>query len=135
MTPEQEEPCCGDATGDDEVPCCADAADTSCCAPAGDKGKVSLAGGAGVAEIQKKFKQFMGAASAPGALDVATKQAVNIALSVLARCGPCVKAHVKKAKAMGFTDDEIEEAAWLAIAFGGGPVMMFYNAIKAELAR
>ena len=46
---------------------------------------------AGVAEIQKKFKQFMGAAAAPGALDVATKQAINIALSVLARCGPCVK--------------------------------------------
>ena len=41
-----------------------------------------------------------------------------------------MKAHVKKAKAMGFTDAEIDEAAWMAIAFGGSPVMMFYNGVR-----
>jgi alkylhydroperoxidase/carboxymuconolactone decarboxylase family protein YurZ len=43
-----------------------------------------------------------------------------------------VRAHVKKARNMGFSDAEIEEAAWMAIAFGGGPVMMFWNEIKRE---
>ena len=50
-----------------------------------------------------------------------------IALSVLARCGPCVKHHVRKAKEEGFSPEEIDEAAWMAIAFGGSPTMMFYN--------
>jgi alkylhydroperoxidase/carboxymuconolactone decarboxylase family protein YurZ len=52
----------------------------------------------------------------------------------MARCGPCVKAHVAKAKGMGFSDAEIDEAAWMAIAFGGSPVMMFYNNARAEAA-
>ena len=69
----------------------------------------------------------MGKAGKPGALDAATKQALNIALSVLAKCEPCLKTHVRKARDMGFTQDEIDEAAWMAIAFGGSPVMMFYQ--------
>ncbi len=28
---------------------------------------------------------------------------------------------------MGFSQPEIDEAAWMGIAFGGSPVMMFYT--------
>jgi hypothetical protein len=35
---------------------------------------------------------------------------------------------------MGFTDAEIDEAAWMAIGFGGSPTMMFYNEVKKTLA-
>ena len=66
----------------------------------------------------------------PGALGARTKRAMAIALSVLARCGPCVKHHVRKAKEEGFSPEEIDEAAWMAIAFGGSPTMMFYNETK-----
>ena len=69
-------------------------------------------------------------AGAPGALDVATKQAIAIALSVLAKCEPCARHHIKKARSMGFSEDEIDEAAWMAISFGGSPIMMFYNGVK-----
>jgi AhpD family alkylhydroperoxidase len=55
---------------------------------------------------------------------------VAIALSVLARCEPCVKSHVKKAREEGFSQAEIDEAAWMAISFGGSPTMMFYNETK-----
>jgi len=81
-------------------------------------------------DIQEKFHAFIAAANAPGALDARTKRAAAIALSVLARCGPCVKYHVRKAKDEGFSAEEIDEAAWLAIAFGGSPTMMFYNETK-----
>jgi len=102
-----------------------------CCCP--DHGaEAAPATGASVA--QQKFKEFMAAASAPGALDAHTKEAIALALAVMARCGPCVKAHVAKAKGMGFSDAEIDEAAWMAIAFGGAPVMMFYNTARAEAA-
>ena len=89
------------------------------------------AGGAeGVAEIQRKFQEFAKAAGQPGALDAATKQAIAVALSVLAKCEPCVKAHIKKAREMGFSQEEIDEAAWMAILFGGSPTMMFYNKLR-----
>jgi AhpD family alkylhydroperoxidase len=65
----------------------------------------------------------------PGALDAATKQALQIALSVLARCGPCIRIQVEKARKMSFTQEEIDEAVWMAIAFGGAPVMMFYKEV------
>jgi selenide,water dikinase len=103
----------------DEVACCN-----------GHDGTAAM--GAGASEIQRKFQDFLKAANAPGALDAHTKQAISLALSVLARCEPCARAHVKKARNMGFSDAEIEEAAWMAIAFGGGPVMMFWNEIKRE---
>jgi hypothetical protein len=31
---------------------------------------------------------------------------------------------------MGLSQDEIDEAAWMAISFGGSPTMMFYNEAK-----
>lgn len=83
-----------------------------------------------VAAAQKKFQEFIQAATAPGALDARTKQAISVALSVLARCEPCIKHHVKKAEQMGLSAAEIDEAAWMAIAFGGSPVMAFYNAAR-----
>ena len=87
-------------------------------------------GSASGTEVQQKFMEFLSAANAPGALDAHTKQAIAIALSVLAKCEPCAKAHIKKARGMGFSQEEIDEAAWMAIAFGGSPIMMFYNSVK-----
>ena len=75
----------------------------------------------------------MQAASAAGALDGKTKRAIAIALSVMARCEPCVKSHLKKARSMGFSQEEIDEAAWMGISFGGSPAMVFYNAVRRNL--
>jgi selenide,water dikinase len=102
-----------------------------CCCP--DHSAAPAPAG-GTTAAQQKFKEFMKAVEAPGALDAHTKAAIALALAVMARCGPCVKHHVAKAKGMGFSDEEIDEAAWMAIAFGGSPVMMFYNAARAEAA-
>ncbi|MGA2034055.1 MAG: carboxymuconolactone decarboxylase family protein [Thermoguttaceae bacterium] len=93
----------------------------SCCS----EGHESPAEGAG--QIRQMFQEFLKSAAAPGALDGRTKRAIAIALSVLAKCEPCLKIHVQKAREMGFSQDEIDEAAWLAIAFGGSPTMMFYK--------
>ena len=104
--------------------------DSSCCSEHG----AGAAPAGGTTAAQQKFKEFMKAVDAPGALDAHTKAAIALALAVMARCGPCVKNHVAKARGMGFSDAEIDEAAWMAIAFGGSPVMMFYNTARAEAA-
>ncbi len=107
---------------DQEVPCCADAM------PADRQS----AGPAGTGEAQKKFHEFLKAASQPGALDAYTKQAIAIALSVANRCEPCLKMHLKKAREKGFSQAEIDEAAWMAISFGGSPLMVWYDKLKRE---
>jgi selenide,water dikinase len=84
-------------------------------------------------ETPEMFHAFLQAANAPGALGSRTKRAMAISLSVLARCSPCVKYHVRKAKEENFSPAEIDEAVWMAIAFGGSPAMMFYNELKASL--
>jgi AhpD family alkylhydroperoxidase len=85
---------------------------------------------ADAAGTREKFQAFLEAANGPGVLGARTKRAMAIALSVLARCGPCVRHHVRKAREENFSPEEIEEAAWMAIAFGGSPTMMFYNDTK-----
>ena len=102
------------------VPCCADAVE-------------SVNTGAGSSEINRikdKFKDFLGSASSPHGLDAYTKQAMAIALSVALRCEPCLKMHIKDAKGKGFTQDEIDEAAWMGISFAGSPAMVFYEQYK-----
>ncbi|MHC4243587.1 MAG: selenide, water dikinase SelD [Planctomycetota bacterium] len=105
----------------EEVPCCADA--VSSAGPATGQGS-------DIAKIKAKFTDFLGSASAPHGLDAYTKQAMSIALSVALRCEPCLKMHLKKAKEKGFTQDEIDEAAWMGISFGGSPTMVFYEQLK-----
>lgn len=100
-----------------------------CCSEGHDSSAAGAATGATVSATQQKFQEFLKAANAPGALDAPTRQAVAVALSVLARCAPCAKAHVAKARKMGFSQEEIDEAAWMAIAFGGSPTMMFWNGV------
>ena len=87
---------------------------------------------AGVSQTEAKFHEFLKSANAPGALGAKTKQAMAIALSLLAKCEPCVKSHIQKARAMGFSQEEIDESAWMAIAFGGAPLMMFYKTLRRD---
>jgi selenide,water dikinase len=113
------------ATGGEEVPCCADAVGS-----AGPERQPGAAEPSGPAQVEAKFKDFLSAASSPHGLDAYTKQAIAIALSVAMRCEPCLKMHLKKAKEKGFTQDEIDEAAWMGISFGGSPTMVFYEQNK-----
>jgi selenide,water dikinase len=76
---------------------------------------------------QEAFEEFMGKAFAPGALDAAQKEIMTIALSVAVQCEPCLKIHLEKARRMGISPDEIREAAWMGIAFGGCRAMMFWK--------
>ena len=83
-----------------------------------------------MSSVKAKYKDFLNAAGSPSGLDAYTKQAIAIALSVALRCEPCLKMHLANARKKGFTQDEINEAAWMAIAFGGSPTMVFYEQFK-----
>jgi selenide,water dikinase len=108
---------------DDEVPCCADAVEAQ---------SASGTSVGGVDELQRRFQEFLAAVNRPGALDAATKQAIAVALSLLAECEPCLRMHIRKAREKGFSEAEIDEAAWMAISFGGAPLMVWYNEVKRD---
>jgi len=119
--------CCTPAAAE-ETPCCVEAtpSTSSAAVPAGAAGELP-------AQIQQKFLEFMGQVNRPAGLDAYTKQAIAIALSVAQRCEPCIKSHIAKARKKGFSEEEIDEAAWMGIAFGGAPCMMFYKQHKPRL--
>ena len=101
--------------------CCGSDAQTSCCA---SQTAASTEGNA-----KQRFIDFMQEAFADGAIPVRTKELIIIALSILTKCEPCVKIHVEKARSMGVTEDEINEAVWLAISMGGAPIMKWYESL------
>jgi selenide,water dikinase len=79
------------------------------------------------AETQKAFGTFMRSAQAAGALSEKAKELILFSLVLQSRCHPCFDAHYQKARELGITQAELDEAAWCAIAMGGAPVRMFYQ--------
>lgn len=79
------------------------------------------------------FGQFLGAAMAPGAVDIVTKELMAIALGLAVHCVPCSRMHIRKAKEMGISKAEIEEAAALAVAFSGCRALMLWNEVRKDL--
>ena len=93
-------------------------------------GKTEVTGTA--SESAKAFGEMIRAVGSQGALDTRTKELISFALVVMARCKPCIEAHLAKASKMGITRDELDEAVWLAVAMGGAPVWMFYKETATE---
>ncbi|MHC4562133.1 MAG: selenide, water dikinase SelD [Planctomycetota bacterium] len=90
------------------------------------------AGEAGSADTVRAFGAFIRSIGQDGALDARAKELITFALVVMARCESCVAVHLDKARKMGISQDELDEAAWCAAAMGGAPVRMFYlAALKA----
>ncbi len=108
--------------------CMPEETNEECCAEGPAVQAAGETGGADATEA--RFLSFMHSANKPGALDAVTKRVMAIALSVLSRCEPCAKAHIAKAREMGISEAEIEEAVWLAISFGGSPTKMFYDSLS-----
>ena len=84
-------------------------------------------------EAKRAFGALMRASGAAGDIDARTKELINFALVVLSRCAPCLAAHLNKARKMGITQAELDEAVWCAVAMGGAPVKMFYEESLARL--
>ncbi|HTY86849.1 MAG TPA: selenide, water dikinase SelD [Candidatus Acidoferrum sp.] len=83
--------------------------------------------GSSVNETQKAFGALLRSVQAGGALSEKAKELILFSLVVHSRCQPCFDAHFRRARELGLTETELDEAAWCAIAMGGAPVKMFYQ--------
>jgi len=89
-------------------------------------------------EVMKSFNDLGKSATADGVLDARTKELIALALSVAARCDPCIGFHAKALVKLGATRQEVDETLGVTTYMGGGPSLMYAaNAIAAyeEFAR
>ena len=76
-------------------------------------------------DVMKSFSELGRAATADGALDAKTKELIALALSVAARCDPCIGFHAKALARLGATRQEVDETLGVTTYMGGGPSLMY----------
>lgn len=83
-------------------------------------------------EVMKSFSELGRAATSDGTLDAKTEELIALALSVAARCDPCIAFHVQTQVKLGATRQELDETLGVTTYLGGGPSLMYAaNAIAA----
>ncbi len=81
----------------------------------------------------KAFGNFVHKAESGKALNLKTKELINIALSVASQCDSCIAIHVSQAVKNGADRDEIVEAAFMAVIMHGGPAYMYMTQLFEAL--
>lgn len=81
----------------------------------------------------KDFHALLEDIETDGALPKKTKILMAVSLAVKGQCSYCISLHVKSAIAVGATDEEIVESAWVAVLMGGGPSLMYLAEVKKAL--
>ena len=119
-----------------QVPAARPGTEPSCCAEGAQGGHSASPGhieGTDSLDAATLFSDFMKKANGEGLIDKRAKKLMAVALSVAQRCEPCMRIQIEGALAMGLSKAEIDEAAWLGIAFAGAPAMMQFNAVRKGL--
>ena len=83
--------------------------------------------------IQKAFMDFNQAVLSPGKLPSKTKELIALALSLSSTCEWCITFHVKMAREVSATDDEILEASYVAVLMAGAPALMHMTIVRETL--
>jgi len=79
------------------------------------------------------WRRFTAAAHADGAVPRKHKELIAIAISVVKGCERCISYHVRSAAAAGATDNEIVEAAFVAVIMDGGPALAHMGAVLSAI--
>jgi AhpD family alkylhydroperoxidase len=80
---------------------------------------------ADIPDTTRGFATLAQAATREGALDKKTKELIAMALSVAARCDPCLGFHAQALVKLGCTRAEFEDMLGMCIYMGGGPALMY----------
>ncbi len=79
------------------------------------------------------FQRLMDAVEKEKVLSAKTKELMAIAISITQQCEWCIALHVKNALEEGATEEEIRQAAWVAVLMGGGPALMHAGLVLEAL--
>ncbi|MBS3786824.1 carboxymuconolactone decarboxylase family protein [Candidatus Bipolaricaulota bacterium] len=84
-------------------------------------------------EGMEHFRKLMGAVEKEDVLSAKTKELMAIAISITQQCEWCIAFHVNNALEEGATEEEVMEAAWVAVLMGGGPALMHAGLVLEAL--
>ena len=76
-------------------------------------------------DVAKGFSALASAATAPGVLDMKTKELIALAIGIAGRCDGCIGFHTAAAIKNGANRAEILETIGMAIYMGGGPSFVY----------
>jgi AhpD family alkylhydroperoxidase len=83
-------------------------------------------------ELIKGFSALSRGAASTKHIDAKTREFIALAVAVTTRCAGCIDAHVRKAKALGATKEEIAEALGVAVALNAGAALTYsFHALDA----
>ncbi|MBE0529328.1 MAG: carboxymuconolactone decarboxylase family protein [Rhodospirillales bacterium] len=85
----------------------------------------------GATEPLQGFSALAKAATKAGTLDPKTKELIATAIGIAVRCDGCIAFHVKAARELGASREEMVETIAMAIYMGGGPSLI-YGAMTLE---
>lgn len=71
-------------------------------------------------EILAAFQAFSKSVFADGALPSRTKELIAVAVAHVTQCPYCIRAHTKRARQKGVSEQEIMEAIWVAAEMRAG---------------
>ncbi len=69
----------------------------------------------------------------PTALDLKTKELIAIGVSAVAKCEGCLEGHIKKARELGLTKQEISDALVVAVGIAAAAVVDMSDKVAAKL--
>lgn len=81
----------------------------------------------------ESFFNFMRQAEAGPALDMKTRELINVGISISAQCEWCIAFHAKNALDAGASRDEIMSAGFMAVLMHGGPALMYMMRLSEAL--
>jgi AhpD family alkylhydroperoxidase len=68
-----------------------------------------------------------------GAISLREKELIALGIAVAVNCPPCIRAHVKNCLETGSNNEQILEAASVAVVMGGGPAYMHVTEVMDAL--
>src|SRR5579884_2006675 len=85
-------------------------------------------------DVIKGFSTLHQEAMKAGALTVAEKELIALAIGLAVRCENCIYAHVRAALKAGATREQILETAGVAVLMQGGPTYTYLPRVNEALA-
>ncbi len=80
-----------------------------------------------------KYLEFTKELAAMDALPHKQLELIMVACSVMSQCEMCIALHVEGAASMGASQKEIIQAAFMAVAMGGSPKLMYMSYVYDAL--
>lgn len=80
-----------------------------------------------------KYLEFTKELASMDALSHKQLELIMVACSVMSQCEMCIALHVEGAASMGASREEITQAAFMAVAMGGSPKLMYMSYVYDAL--